>query len=174
MITGMSKITEVLRDSRDGVLEEISRKLSEDFINSGYPFLVLHITEGNRVCFEAITEEYLGRLQLNLSKREGDIGENMADLNMDEVFYHDDFVQDGCLADLNWEVDKSLYHQVREYVGLNSLHCYLCGEKTMKDIMRLPAGSYLMIDCGSALKAMREQTWQKTKGEQAENRCRRM
>lgn len=174
MITGMSEAVEVLRDSRDGVLEEIGRKLSEDFINSGYPFLVLHIVEENRICFEAITEANFGKMQLNISKREGHIGENMADLNIEEVFYHDDFGQDGCLADLEGRADKSLYQQITECIGLDGLRCYLCGEKTTKDIMGLSAGSYLMINCDETLKAMREQLWQKPQREQVENRHKRM
>ena len=37
------------------------------------------------------------------------------------------------------------------------LYCYLCSGKNMGDVSKLPAGSYLMIDCGETMRKVREQ-----------------
>lgn len=49
------------------------------------------------------------------------------------------------------------YEQIDNEVNLSAFHCYLCSGKNMGDVSKLPAGSYLMVDCGETMRKVREQ-----------------
>lgn len=139
------------------ILEEVSRELAERLINNRQPFVLVHVEDGGEVSFEGIAEYDSSELILNLSDRYGTLTEEMKDMGIDDVFYHDDFANDGGLVSLEEDSELTLYEQIDYEVNLSAFHCYLCSGKNMGDVSKLPAGSYLMIDCGETMRKVREQ-----------------
>ncbi len=139
------------------ILEEVSRELAERLVNNRQPFVLVHVEGGGEVSFEGIAEYDASELILNLSDRYGTLMEEMKDMGIDDVFYHDDFANDGGLVYLEEGTGLTLYEQIDSEVNLSAFHCYLCSGKNMGDVSKLPAGSYLMIDCGETMHKVREQ-----------------
>ena len=139
------------------ILEEASRELAERLVNNKQPFALLHVGKGGEVGFEGIAEYHPPELTLNLSDRRGTLTEEMKGMSADEVFYHEDFCNDGGLVTLEEGTGLTLYEQIDSEVDLSAFHCYLCSGKNMGDVSKLPAGSYLMIDCGETMRKVREQ-----------------
>lgn len=139
------------------ILEEVSRELAERLINNRQPFVLVHVEDDGEVSFEGIAEYDSSELILNLSDRYGTLTEEMKDMGIDDVFYHDDFANDGGLVYLEEGTELTLYEQIDNEVNLSAFHCYLCSGKNMGDVSKLPAGSYLMIDCGETMRKVREQ-----------------
>ena len=90
----------------------------------------------------------------------------MKDMSIDDVFYHDDFANDGGLVYLEEGTGLTLYEQIDNEVNLSAFHCYLCSGKNMGDVSKLPAGSYLMIDCGETMRKVRGQLKEERKKQQ--------
>jgi len=80
------------------ILEEVSRELAERLINNRQPFVLVHVEDDGEVSFEGIAEYDSSELILNLSDRYGTLTEEMKDMGIDDVFYHDDFANDGGLV----------------------------------------------------------------------------
>lgn len=139
------------------ILEEASRELAERLVNNRQPFALLHVEGNGDVSFEGITEYDSSELTLNLSDRRGTLTEEMKGMSADEVFYHEDFCNDGGLVYLEDGTEMTLYEQIDSEVNLSAFHCYLCSGRNMGDVSRLPAGSYLMIDCSETMRKVREQ-----------------
>lgn len=139
------------------ILEEVSRELAERLLNNRQPFVLVHVEDGGEVSFEGIAEYDSSELTLNLSHRYGTLTEEMKGMGIDDVFYHDDFANDGGLVYLEEGTELTLYEQIDNEVNLSAFHCYLCSGKNMGDVSKLPAGSYLMIDCGETMRKVREQ-----------------
>ena len=139
------------------ILEEVSRELAERLVNNRQPFVLVHVEGDGEVSFEGITEYDASELILNLSDRYGTLTEEMKDMGIDDVFYHDDFANDGGLVYLEEGTGLTLYEQIDNEVNLSAFHCYLCSGKNMGDVSKLPAGSYLMIDCGETMRKVRGQ-----------------
>lgn len=118
--------------------------------------VLVHVEDGGEVGFEGIAEYDSSELILNLSDRYGTLTEEMKDMGIDDVFYHDDFANDGGLVSLEEDSELTLYEQIDYEVNLSAFHCYLCSGKNMGDVSKLPAGSYLMIDCGETMRKVRE------------------
>ena len=116
-----------------------------------------NVEDGGEVGFEGIAEYDSSELILNLSDRHGTLTEEMKDMGVDEVFYHEDFANDGGLVTLEEDAGMTLYEQIDNEVNLSVFHCYLCSGKNMGDVSKLPAGSYLMIDCSETMRRVREQ-----------------
>ena len=142
---------------KNNILEAVSRELAERLVNNRQPFVLVHVEGGGEVSFEGIAEYDSSELILNLSDRHGTLTEEMKDMGIDDVFYHDDFVNDGGLVTLEEDAELTLYEQIDNEVNLSAFHCYLCSGKNMGDVSKLPAGSYLMIDCGKTMRKVREQ-----------------
>lgn len=139
------------------ILEEVSRELAERLVNNRQPFVLVHVEGNGDVSFEGITEYDSSELTLNLSDRQGTLTEEMKGMSVDEVFYHEDFCNDGGLVTLEEGTELTLYEQIDSEVNLSAFHCYLCLGRNMGDVSKLPAGSYLMIDCGETMRKVREQ-----------------
>lgn len=139
------------------ILEEVSRELAERLVNNRQPFVLVHVEGDGEVSFEGITEYDASELILNLSYRHGTLTEEMKGMGIDDVFYHDDFANDGGLVYLEEGTGLTLYEQIDNEVNLSAFHCYLCSGKNMGDVSNLPAGSYLMIDCGETMRKVRGQ-----------------
>lgn len=139
------------------ILEEASRELAERLVNNRQPFVLVHVEDDGDVGFEGIAEYHSSELTLNLSDRSGTLTEEMKEMSIDEVFYHGNFCNDGCLVSLKEDAELTLYEQIDNEVNLSVFHCYLCSGKNMGDVLKLPAGSYLMIDCGETMSRIREQ-----------------
>ncbi len=139
------------------ILEEVSRELAERLIDNRQPFVLVHVEGGGDVSFEGIAEYDSSELILNLSDRHGTLTEEMKDMGIDDVFYHEDFANDGGLVYLDEGTELTLYEQIDNEVNLSAFHCYLCSGKNMGEVLKLPAGSYLMIDCSETMHKVREQ-----------------
>ena len=157
MIKSMGEMLAAGWTDGKNILEEVSRELAERLINNRQPFVLVHVEDGGEVGFEGIAEYDSSELILNLSDRYGTLTEEMKDMGIDDVFYHDDFANDGGLVSLEEDSELTLYEQIDYEVNLSAFHCYLCSGKNMGDVSKLPAGSYLMIDCGETMRKVREQ-----------------
>ena len=116
------------------ILEEASRELAERLVNR-QPFALLHVEGNGDVDFEGITEYDSSELTLNLSDRRGTLTEEMKGMSVDEVFYHEDFCNDGGLVYLEEGTEMTLYEQIDSEVNLSAFHCYLCsGRRTRQRI----------------------------------------
>ena len=138
------------------ILEEVSRELAERLVNNRQPFVLFHVEGDGEVSFEGITEYDDSELILNLSDRHGTLTEEMKDMGIDDVFYHDDFANDGGLVYLEEGTGITLYEQIDNEVNLSAFHCYLCSGKNMGDVSKLPVGNYLIIDCNETMRKVRE------------------
>lgn len=157
MIKSMGEMLEAGWSDGMNILEEVSRELAERLVNNRQPFVLVHVEGGGEVSFQGITEYDSSELILNLSDRYGTLTEEMKEMGIDDVFYHDDFANDGGLVYLEEGTGLTLYEQIDNEVNLSAFHCYLCSGKNMGDVSKLPAGSYLMIDCGETMCKVREQ-----------------
>lgn len=157
MIKSMGEMLAAGWTDGKNILEEVSRELAERLINNRQPFVLVHVEDDGEVSFEGIAEYDSSELILNLSDRYGTLTEEMKDMGIDDVFYHDDFANDGGLVSLEEDSELTLYEQIDCEVNLSAFHCYLCSGKNMGDVSKLPAGSYLMIDCGETMRKVREQ-----------------
>lgn len=157
MIKSMGEVLAIGCSDGMEILEEVSRELAERLVNNRQPFVMVHVQDNGDVSFEGITEYDPSELILNLSDRSGTLTEEMKDMGIDDVFYHDDFANDGSLVYLEEGTGLTLYEQVDSEVDLSAFHCYLCSGKNMGDVSKLPAGNYLMIDCGETMHKVREQ-----------------
>lgn len=157
MIKSMGEMLAAGWTDGKNILEEVSRELAERLINNRQPFVLVHVEDDGEVSFEGIAEYDSSELILNLSDRYGTLTEEMKDMGIDDVFYHDDFANDGGLVYLEEGTELTLYEQIDNEVNLSAFHCYLCSGKNMGDVSKLPAGSYLMIDCGETMRKVREQ-----------------
>lgn len=157
MMKDTEELWEALKTSGNGILDEISSKLAERFINSGQPFVLLHIDKDKNVSFSGITEYDNSGATLNLSERSGVLTEEMREMSMAEVFYHDDFGSDGSLVYLEPMGEQTLYQQISEVVDLSAFQCYLCAEKNMEEVAKLPIGSYFIIEGDKIMKKIKEQ-----------------
>lgn len=157
MIKSMGEMLAAGWTDGKNILEEVSRELAERLINNRQPFVLVHVEDDGEVSFEGIAEYDSSELILNLSDRYGTLTEEMKDMGIDDVFYHDDFANDGGLVSLEEDSELTLYEQIDYEVNLSAFHCYLCSGKNMGDVSKLPAGSYLMIDCGETMRKVREQ-----------------
>lgn len=151
------------------ILEEVSRELAERLVNNRQPFVLVHVEGDGEVSFEGITEYDASELILNLSNRYGTLTEEMKDMGIDDVFYHDDFANDGGLVYLEEGTGITLYEQIDNEVNLSAFHCYLCSGKNMGDVSKLPAGSYLMIDCGETMRKVRGQLKEERRNRTVQN-----
>ncbi len=151
------------------ILEEVSRELAERLIGNRQPFVLVHVEGDGEVSFEGITEYDASELILNLSNRYGTLTEEMKDMSIDDVFYHDDFANDGGLVYLEEGTGLTLYEQIDNEVNLSAFHCYLCSGKNMGDVSKLPAGSYLMIDCGETMRKVRGQLKEERRNRTVQN-----
>lgn len=151
------------------ILEEVSRELAERLVNNRQPFVLVHVEGDGEVSFEGITEYDASELILNLSNRYGTLTEEMKDMSIDDVFYHDDFANDGGLVYLEEGTGLTLYEQIDNEVNLSAFHCYLCSGKNMGDVSKLPAGSYLMIDCGETMRKVRGQLKEERRNRTVQN-----
>ena len=151
------------------ILEEVSRELAERLVNNRQPFVLVHVEGDGEVSFEGITEYDASELILNLSNRYGTLTEEMKDMGIDDVFYHDDFANDGGLVYLEEGTGLTLYEQIDNEVNLSAFHCYLCSGKNMGDVSKLPAGSYLMIDCGETMRKVRGQLKEERRNRTVQN-----
>ena len=115
---------------------------------------MVHVEGDGDVRFEGITEYNTSELILNWSDRYGTLTEETKDMGIDDVFYHDGFVNDGVLVYLEEDTEFTLYEQIDKEVNLFVFHCYLCSGKNMGEVSKLPAGSYLMIDCGETMRKL--------------------
>lgn len=157
MMKDMEEILEAVWTFSNGILDEISNELAERFINSGQPFVLLHIDKDKNVSFSGITEYDNFGTVLNLSERFGVLTEEMKGMDMGEVFYHDDFGSDGSLVYLEPDGEQTLYQQISEVVDLSAFQCYLCAEKNMEEVVKLPMGSYFMIEVDEIIQKMKDQ-----------------
>lgn len=158
MIKSMGEMLAVgWTDGIINILEEASRELAKRLVNNRQPFALVHVEGNENVGFEGITEYDSSELTLNLSDRQGKLTEEMKGMSIDEVFYHEDFCNDGGLVYLEERTGLTLYEQIDNEVNLSDFHCYLCSGKNMGDVSKLPAGSYLMIDCSETMCKVREQ-----------------
>ena len=151
------------------ILEEVSRELAERLVNNRQPFVLVHVEGDGEVSFEGITEYDASELILNLSNRYGTLTEEMKDMSIDDVFYHDDFANDGGLVYLEEGMGLTLYEQIDNEVNLSAFHCYLCSGKNVGDVSKLPAGSYLMIDCGETMRKVRGQLKEERRNRTVQN-----
>ena len=151
------------------ILEEVSRELAERLVNNRQPFVLVHVEGDGEVSFEGITEYDASELILNLSNRYGTLTEEMKDMSIDDVFYHDDFANDGGLVYLEEGTGLTLYEQIDNEVNLSAFHCYLCSGKNVGDVSKLPAGSYLMIDCGETMRKVRGQLKEERRNRTVQN-----
>ena len=133
MIKSMGEVLAAGCSDGMDILEEVSRELAERLVNNRQPFVMVHVQDNGDVSFEGITEYDSSELILNLSDRSGTLTEEMKDMGL------------------------TLYEQIDSEVDLSAFHCYLCSGKNMGDVSKLPAGSYLMIDCGETMHKVREQ-----------------
>lgn len=152
MLKSMGEILVIGWTDGNSILEEVSQELAERLVNNRQPFVLIHVEGNGEVSFEGITEYDSSELILNLSNRYGTLTEEMKDMSIDDVFYHDDFADDGGLVYLEEGTGRTLYEQIDNEVNLSAFHCYLCSGKNMGDVSKLPAGSYLMIDCGETMR----------------------
>ena len=157
MIKSMGEMLSAGWTDGKNILEEVSRELAERLLNNIQTFVLVHVEGDGEVSFEGIAEYDSSELILNLSDRYGTLTEEMKDMGIDDVFYHDDFANDGGLVSLEEDSELTLYEQIDNEVNLSAFHCYLCSGKNMGDVSKLPAGSYLMIDCGETMRKVREQ-----------------
>lgn len=166
MIKSMGEMLAAGWTDGKNILKEVSRELAERLINNRQPFVLVHVEGDGEVGFEGIAEYESSELILNLSDRYGTLTEEMKDMSVDDVFYHDDFVNDGGLVYLKEDTELTLYEQIDSEVNLSAFHCYLCSGKNMGDVSKLPAGSYLMIDCGRTMCKVKEQLKDKREEQQ--------
>ena len=157
MIKSMGEMLAAGWTDGNNILEAVSRELAKRLIDNRQPFVLVHVEDGGEVGFEGIAEYDSSELILNLSDRHGTLTEEMKDMGVDEVFYHEDFANDGGLVTLEEDAGMTLYEQIDNEVNLSAFHCYLCSGKNMGDVSKLPAGSYLMIDCSETMRRVREQ-----------------
>lgn len=157
MIKSMGEMLAAGWTDGKNILEEVSRELAKRLINNRQPFTLVHVEKDGEVGFEGIAEYGSSGLTLNLSDRSGTLTEEMKGMGIDEVFYHGDFCNDGGLVSLEEDGELTLYEQIECEVNLSAFHCYLCSGKNMGDVSKLPAGSYLMIDCGETMCRVRKQ-----------------
>ncbi len=157
MIKSMGEMMAVGWTDGMDILEEVSRELAERLVNNRQPFVLVHVEGDGEVGFEGIAEYHPSELTLNLSDRRGTLTEEMKGMSVDEVFYHEDFCNDGGLVTLEEGTEMTLYEQIDSEVNLSAFHCYLCSGRNMGDVSKLPAGSYLLIDCGETMRKVREQ-----------------
>ncbi len=158
MMKGMEEMLCMDWGKEGGILEEVGKELAEKLINGGMPFMLIHVEEDGEISFDGITEYDFSEFQMNVSYRAGTITDGMKGLKLDDVFYHDNFGTDGYLVYLKKDAGKSFWKQIGEEIDLSGFSCYLYAEKSVEEVMGLPAGSYLMIECGGIMRKMKEMT----------------
>ena len=156
MLNQMNEIYALDWAGQEGILEEISCGMAEQLINQQMPFCIVDIQKDNHVCFEAATEYDAEGLTLNISERCGEVTDQMKQMQVSHLFYHEDFANDGYLVHLNFGTEKSLFEQIGKEMDISRLRYYLWGKKEMSDILKLPEGVCLMIDCGSFMQRIQE------------------
>lgn len=139
----------------NGILEKTGGKLAERLINDRMPFILLHVEEDGDISFDGITEYGSSGLILNMSNRTGTVTDEMKKLELDDVFYHGNFGADGYFVYLKENAGKTLYQQIGEAVDLSGYCCCLCAGKSVAEVMELPAGSYLMMECSEIMRKMK-------------------
>jgi len=156
MIDSINELYALGWADHDRILEEISCDVAERMIDSKMPFCLVHILADRKICFEAITEYDDKNLTLNVSKRSGEITDSMKEMELSDVFYHDDFGNDGYLVYLECDSEKSLFRQIVEEIDISNFKCFLYGKIKVSEMLKLPEESYLLIDCGRFIQKIRE------------------
>lgn len=169
MIRDMEEMLSADWTGADGILEEIGGGLPERLINRKMPFVLLHVEEDGSISFDGITEYGSSELMLNMSDRTGTVTSEMERLALDDVFYHDNFGADGYLVPLKEDAGSTLYQQIGKAVDISAFRCYLCAGKSVAEVMKLPEGSYLMIECGDLVRRIKG-TVQKEKSHNSASR----
>lgn len=155
MIRDMEELLCVDWTGGSKILEKAGDKLAERLINCRMPFVLLHVEEDGDISFDGITEYGSSGLILNMSNRTGTVTDEMKRLGLDDVFYHENFGADGYLVRLKEDAGKTLYRQIGEAIDLSGYCCCLCAEKSVAEVMELPAGSYLMMECSEIMRKMK-------------------
>jgi len=166
MLTDMNEVLAEDWTSGKGILEEIDVRLAERLITGELPVCIFSIEPDGMICFLAITEKEGKEIALNLSDRNGYITEEMKALGITDLFYHDEFATDGCLAYLDKNRKESIHEQMMVEVSMENPHYYLCGEKKVSEVLELPAGNYVFIDCGELVRQISERSKSATEKEQ--------
>lgn len=158
MLTDMDDVLAKDWTSGKGILEEIDVRMAERLITGELPVSIFSIEPNRMIYFLAIVEKEGEKIVLNLSDRNGYITEEMEALGITDLFYHDEFATNGCLIYLNKNSKETIHEQMMAEVGMKNLHYYLCGEKKVSEVLELPAGNYVFIDCGELVRQISERS----------------